>query len=231
MLLSLNQISELDKNSIWFGYNRPALLSFYNKDHGARDGTDPRLWVKKHLTTAGLVDAGSDIRLLCFPRVLGYVFNPLSIYFCHSSHGQLQAILYEVKNTFGEQHGYLFPIENHTERHQKHTCSKSFYVSPFLGMDAKYDFDITLPQDDFSLFIRQTTSLGETLQATWRGQSVPWSNSALRHCFWSFPLLTLKIMWGIHWHAIVLYLKNAKFHHRPVRPINDVSVIDERPLS
>jgi DUF1365 family protein len=225
LLISMNELPELDCGSMWFGHNRVALLSFYDKDHGARDGTDVRIWVRKHLDKAGLTDAGSHISLMCFPRVLGYVFNPLSIYFCRNDAGQLKAILYEVKNTFGEQHGYLFQISDSDQRHLTHACAKEFYVSPFIGMQADYAFDIVVPDEDFSLYIRQSTPAGETLQASWRGKHVEWSEKALRRCFWQFPLLPFQIIWGIHWHAIILWLKKAKFHQRPQRVDGSVTTI------
>ena len=94
-----------------FSYNRFNLFSFYDRDHGARDGSTLRPWVEKHLADAGLSHAAAHIRLLCMPRVLGYVFDPISIYYCSDPEGNLAAVLYEVKNTFGDQHGYLFPVE------------------------------------------------------------------------------------------------------------------------
>jgi hypothetical protein len=156
---------------------------------------------------------------------LGYVFNPLTIYFCHNAAANLGAVLYEVKNTFGEQHGYLFPMNDPTLRQHTHQCAKEFYVSPFIGMTADYHFTIMPPDESFNLFIRQTTRDGELLNAVWSGQRIEWSEQNLKRCFWQYPLLTFTIMFGIHWHGLKIWLKGRTFFRRPPLPENTVTVI------
>ena len=116
LLLDLDEIPALAARLRLFSHNRFNLFSFHDRDHGARRPGPSRLHIEGQLARAGIALDGGAIRLLCFPRVLGYVFNPLSIYFCHHRDGELRAILYEVKNTFGEQHGYLIPVSQRRRR-------------------------------------------------------------------------------------------------------------------
>ena len=138
-----------------FSYNRFNLFSFYDRDHGARDGSTLRPWVEKHLADAGLEPAAAHIRLLCMPRVLGYVFDPISIYYCSDREGNLAAVLYEVKNTFGDQHGYLFPVERGQTAPQDHVADKIFHVSPLIAMNARYRIRTASPDDRLAVLIRE----------------------------------------------------------------------------
>ena len=134
----------------FLSHNRFNLFGFYDRDHGARDGSAIKPWVVQHLSAAGLVAAEWRIRLLCYPRVLGYVFNPLSIYYCYDETEVLRAILYEVKNTFGDQHGYLIPVALAANPIEQ-TCHKGLYVSPFIGPEATYHFRLSLPGDSLAV--------------------------------------------------------------------------------
>ena len=222
MLLDLDELPHLDTGSVWFGYNRFALLSHYDRDHGARDGSALRGWVAAELAKAGLSAAAHTLRILCFPRVLGYAFNPISVIFGYAADGQLGAILYEVKNTFGEQHGYLFPILAPAPI-QSHECAKVFHVSPFIGMQADYHFRIAPPGSRFSLTIDEATGDGHLLNASWTGLRQGWTPANLRRCFFQYPLLTFKVIGGIHWQALKIWLKGGKYHVRPIKPAQDVT--------
>jgi DUF1365 family protein len=221
--LDLVELPKLDNGGLLFGYNRPALFSFYDRDHGARDGSDLSEWVQAQLTKAGISIANPRIRVFCLPRLLGYVFNPLSIIFCYDDQENLRAVLYEVKNTFGEQHGYLFPVQNPGAVPLYQHCDKGFYVSPFMDMKAEYHFTLTPPKADFNLLIRQTVTEGDQLLASWTGNRQPWSAGELGRCFWLYPLVTFKIITAIHWHGLLLWLKGARYHKRPTLPSEDVT--------
>ena len=108
LLIDLTELNILDKNISFFSYNKFNLISFFDKDHGNRDGTSLVEWVKKNLKDNKIDYENIKIRLLCYPRILGYVFNPLSVFFVYNNKEELISILYEVKNTFGEQHTYIF---------------------------------------------------------------------------------------------------------------------------
>ena len=127
--------------------------SFYNIDHGARDGSSVKEWVLKNIKKFNISNNITKIKLLCYPRIFGYVFNPLSIFYCYENN-RLKAIFYEVKNTFNEQHTYIFKIKNDEKIEQK--CKKKFYVSPFMNMETYYNFKLLSPKEKLSIFIKQT---------------------------------------------------------------------------
>jgi uncharacterized protein len=204
VLLDLDELPHLDTGSIWFGVNRFALMGYDDRDHGARDGTSLRDWAMRYFAEAGVDTNGLKIRLICAPRVLGYVFNPLSILLAYNPDGKLVAVLYEVKNTFGDQHGYLFRI-NSPEELKNHGTDKCFYVSPFLEMKAQYKFILEPPVDKFSLVIRQSVAEGEILTATWTGKRLAWQPEMLKKFFLRIPLIGIKIMAAIHYHALFVW--------------------------
>ena len=207
-----------------FSYNRFNLFSFFDRDHGARDGSKLRPWVEKHLDAAGLSHAAANIRLLCMPRVLGYVFDPLSIYYCSDAKGKLAAVLYEVKNTFGDQHGYLFPVEAGTAAPQDHIADKIFHVSPLIAMNAQYRIRTTAPDDRLAVLIRESDDEGEFLVATLTGERRDLTDAALLGRFIRIPFLTLKIIVAIHFEAIRLMLRGVKYTTRPEPPAEEVSL-------
>jgi DUF1365 family protein len=227
MLVDLDELPRLNAGPL-FGVERWGLFSFHSRDHGPRDGSPLRPWIEQHLRGAGIELDGGAIRVLCFPRVLGYVFNPLSIWFCHHSDGRLLALLYEVRNTFGDLHCYLIPV---TLRQQSgaapitQACDKGFYVSPFIGMHARYRFRLRLPDEWLSILIRQSVPEGELLIATQTGKRRPFTRGQLLRAFVGYPLMSVKVMGAIHWQALKLWRKGATFHRRPKPPLDDVTVV------
>ncbi|MFM7346319.1 MAG: DUF1365 domain-containing protein [Tagaea sp.] len=220
MLVDLEELPALDRRSKLFGHNRARLFSFQDRDHGARDRTPALDWVRARLGEAGLGASGAKVYAHCFPRILGYAFNPLTIYFCHRADGKLGALLYEVKNTFGEQHGYLIAVDPERDANAPiaQTCAKNFHVSPFIGMRATYRFRVDEPEERFAILIRQSVPEGELLVATHVAERAPFSDAELAKVFFAYPLLTLKVIVGIHWEALKLWLKGAKYHSRPAPP-------------
>ena len=224
----LLDIDRLDgPGSRLLSHNRFGLLSLYDRDHGTRDGRPLRPWVDASLNKAGLDLTGGTVRLLCFPRLWGFVFNPLSIFFCSDGDGRLRAILYEVKNTFGDQHTYLFRVEagGGDARPQIHACAKNLYVSPFIPQSAQYRFQVEEPGERLSVLIRESVDGEEVLLAALTGRRAPLCNRTLALAVLHHPLMTLKVILAIHWHALWLWLKGAKFHHRPEPPTPDVTVV------
>lgn len=220
LYLDLDELPDLDRQLKLFGHNRPTLFSFWDEDHGARDGRALRPWVERELARAGIELEGGAIRLLCFPRILGYVFNPLTVWFCHHADGSLRALLYEVSNTFGERHCYLLPVVEEQRGggpiHQ--SCDKGFYVSPFIPVAGRYDFRVLPPAEKLSLGIRLTLPEGEQLVAVQKGERENLSDRQLLQLFLSHPLMTFKVMAGIHWEALKLWRKGAAYHRRPAPP-------------
>jgi len=224
LLLDLDELPALDRRLRVFGYNRPALLSFHDADHGPRDGSPLRPWVEAELRRAGIDLAGGAILVHGFPRVLGYVFNPLTTYFCRDRAGRLRAILYEVRNTFGDMHTYLVPIGGGA-RWSSHACAKRFYVSPFIPMQARYRFHVRAPDDHLAIVIRQDTPEGELLIASHSARRLKLSDGALLRAVFKFPLLTLKVIGGIHWEAFVLWLKGARHEPYAAAPETPVTIV------
>ncbi len=224
LLLDLDELPALDRRLRMFAHNRFAPLSFHDRDHGPRDGSPLKPWVESLLARARIDLAGGSILVHGFPRVLGYVFNPLTTYFCRDRTGELRAILYEVRNTFGEMHTYLVPVEG-GERRPSHACEKRFYVSPFIPMRARYRFHVHPPDARFALLIRQDTPEGELLVASHSARRAPLSDGALLRALFSFPLLTLKVVGGIHWEAFVLWLKGARHEPYVPPPASPVTIV------
>lgn len=224
MLINIDELPALDRASRWFGHNRLALMSFHDKDHGAKDGTPLRPWIEARLAGAGLDFEPGPVRLLCFPRLFGFVFNPLSVWYCHDHDDRLRAVLYEVRNTFGEWRGYLLPVDPDRPAGApvRQACDKDFYVSPMMEMDCRYNFTLLEPGETLSIGIRTTRAGERTLLAVQTGRRVAFSGRALWRTFWSHPLMYFKIVAAIHWEALRILIKGAPFRANPGRQTGDV---------
>lgn len=225
LYLDLDRLEAVAQRLRLFSYNRFNLFSFHDKDHGARDGTPLRPWVEAALARVGVDLAGGPIRLLCFPRVLGFVFNPLSVYYCFDAEQRLRAVLYEVKNTFGDQHGYLLevPAQHPAEAPLDQSCAKTFYVSPFIEMGCQYHFRVQVPGERLAVAIRQSGDAGTSMVATQTGRRRSLTDANLAQAFLRYPLMTVKVIAGIHWEALFIWLKGARFRHKPGDPGEPVS--------
>lgn len=226
LLLDLDELPALAARLRLFSQNRFNLFSFYDRDHGSRRGEPLRPYIEGQLARAGIALEGGAIRLLCFPRVLGYVFNPLSIYFCHHAHGELRAILYEVRNTFGEQHSYLIPTRGAGDELVRQSCAKNFYVSPFMPMECSYAFRLKPPDARLAVSIRQTDREGPILFASLDGARAPLDDRTLARAFLRYPLMTLKVIGGIHWEALKLWRKGLRTLPRPAPPHDPVTICE-----
>ena len=206
LLIDLDEIEQLDKSISIFSHNRFNIFSFYNKDHGDRDGSCLKKWVISNLKKYKIEGNISKIKILCYPRIFGYVFNPLSIIYCYENE-KLKSIFYEVKNTFNEQHTYIFKIKDGEEIKQK--CKKKFYVSPFMDMETFYNFKLINPNQRLSVMIKQTDAEGTVLTATQTGDKKEFNFKQLLINFFRYPLMTLKIISSIHFEALLLWKKGA----------------------
>ena len=220
LLIDLDEINLLDKSIGIFSHNKFNIFSFYDKDHGDRDGGNLKDWVISNLKKFRIKENITNIKLLCYPRILGYVFNPLSIFYCYEK-DKLVAIFYEVKNTFNEQHTYIFKIKNNEEIIQK--CRKKFYVSPFMDMETFYNFKLLNPNDKLSVFIKQTDADGTILTATQTGDKKEFSFKQLAINFLKYPLMTIKIISSIHYEALLLWKKGAIYRKRNIKLKNNLS--------
>ena len=224
LLLDIDRLDEELAPYRLVSRNRFNLLSFHDGDHGPRDGSPLRPWIDAALTGAGLDLAGGRVRLLCMPRVLGYGFNPLSLWFCQHRDGSLRAVLCEVHNTFGEAHGYLlheqgrpidFPVTGRK--------AKRFHVSPLISMDGEYHFRIGDPDRRAVMGIAEHQAGRVMLSAAWVGEEREARDREFALACLTVPLMTLKVMAMIHWQALSIWLRGARLHRKPAPPGEGIS--------
>ena len=218
--IDLDEIDKLDKDNPIFSYNRFNIFSFYDKDHGDRDGKSLKIWVIGNLKKFNINENINKIKLLCYPRIFGYVFNPLSIFYCYENNS-LKAIFYEVKNTFNEQHTYIFKVKDNNKIDQK--CKKKFYVSPFMDMDTYYNFKLLNPNEKLSISIKQTDKEDVVLTAVQTGERKEFTFKQLILNFFRYPLMSVKIISAIHFEALLLWKKGAIYRKRDKKIKNNLS--------
>ena len=223
LLIDLHEIENLSKKIKFFSYNKFNILSFHNIDHGPRDGSPLVNWVKNTLANAKIDIGSGTIKLLCYPRFFGYVFNPLSIFYCYDHNSDLKAILYEVKNTFNEQHTYVFPTSTSSNL-ILHKCHKKFYVSPFMEMKTFYNFRLLKPGKILNVFIKQSDHEGTLLTACQAGKRIEISTKNLFNEFITHPLMSFKIIAAIHFEAFRLWVKGVKYVERKMKIKNNLSI-------
>lgn len=206
--------------SRWFGVERFAPMSFFRRDHGQKDGTALEPWARNILADYGLNDIVSDITLICMPRVLGYVFNPVSFWLCHDAQGHLRAVIYAVNNTFGEAHAYICAHADHRiiAGDDWLEADKLFHVSPFLKREGQYKFRINHQGQKLGIWIDYYDADGRRkLLTSLTGTLRPWSRDALKKAFFKHPLVTLLAVARIHWQAVKLVFKKIKYIPKPVQ--------------
>lgn len=228
LLLDLDELDQMHRGLKWFSYNSFNVFSFYDRDHGPGTNEELRSWVEHHLHDANIDLQGGRIEILCLPRIFGYVFNPISVYYCYHHDGELMALLYEVSNTFNQRHTYLVTVEEGASGTLKHSCEKRFYVSPFIENKGHYEFSLKRPTDELYLHIRQADADGPLLDAWVNGTRKFISDRNLLACLVKHPLLTLKVIGGIHWEALQLWLKGIGLVNRPEPPAQPVTIVRYR---
>jgi DUF1365 family protein len=224
LLIDLDELPALDAGLKLFAIGRFSLTGFSQRDHLDGSPTPLKAQVETLLAEAGLAHGG-PVRILCMPRILGGVFNPLTVYFCHRPDGALSAILYEVNNTFGEKHSYLIPAAGRPVIEQG--TAKGFYVSPFMDMDLAYGFRIVPPGDQVGVAVDVSDAEGRILAAAFAGARVELTDAALSRAWLSHPLMTLGVMSAIHWEALKIWLKGEKIRARPKAPSRPVTVVPQ----
>jgi len=224
LLLDVDRLDEAAAQTRCFSRNRFNLLSFHDSDHLPPGEHDLRSWAERVLADGGIDGRRLRIRLLCLPRLLGWVFNPLSLWYCETQQGRPVAVIAEVRNTFGERHCYLLrpgPDADDWPLRQRH--AKDFHVSPFIGMQAEYDFRLSRPGRRLGVVIREYQGERLMLVATQTGRRRPFTDRQLLTQFLRVPLQTLKVIVAIHWQALKIWVQGARFHRKPAPPIEEVS--------
>ena len=203
---------------------RFGLMSFDPTDHGDGSQRPLRDQAIDRLRAAGMTGPVGRVQLLTMPRVLGYGFNPISIYWCHRPDGSLAGIVHEVSNTFGERHSYAAVADPKSTRVQRHAANKHLHVSPFMDMDMDYAFRLTPPGETVEVVIDLKDAQGVILTASFIGEARPLTDAALVKAWLAHPLLTLKVIGGIHWEAIRIWLKGVRYRRKPPPPVEPVTV-------
>ncbi|TVQ84507.1 MAG: DUF1365 domain-containing protein [Chromatiaceae bacterium] len=222
LLLDIDALDRLPPRMV---HGRLPLFRFDLRDHGPRDGSPLRPWAEALLAARGIDLAGGRIRLLCFPRVLGLAFNPLSLWYCEHRDGGLRAVIAEVNNTFGEHHFYLladggWPIDWPLRGRAR----KCFHVSPLMDMQGSYHFRLSAPETALAVLIRQYDDDGRLkLVASQTGPGAPLTDATLTRAFRRTPLLTFKVLMAIHWQALKIWLRGARYFPKPDPPHQEVT--------
>ena len=223
MLFDLDELDGLAARLRLFSRGRFNLLAFCDRDFGDGTAVPLRAQAETLLAKAGLAHGG-PIRILAMPRILGFAFNPLTMWFCHDRNGELSALIYEVNNTFGERHSYLLPVVAGASDDVRQGTTKRFHVSPFLPMAMTYSFRVRPPGDTLAVAIAADDDQGAVLFAVHRAKRHDLTDTALIGALVTHPLLTIKVVVGIMWEALLLWLKRVPVHHHPgVAPAGPVT--------
>lgn len=208
-----------------FSLDRWNLFSLHWRDHGARDGSELEPWIRRLLAREGLDSADGEIWLQTFPRMLGYVFNPVSFWLCHDRAGALRAVLCEVSNTFGEHHNYLLvhPDQRPILPGDRLTARKVFHVSPFCEVEGRYRFQFDLDGGTCAVRIDYDDARGPLLATAVRGRSQALTTRGLVRAFFGYPWMTLAVILRIHWQALRLWAKGVPFFTRPLPPVQETT--------
>lgn len=223
LALDVDAIDDLAARLRLFSRNRFNATSFHDRDHGRGDGTPIAVQIRAALAAAGLAQAGARVTLVCYPRLAGFVFNPLSVYFCYARDGRLAALVYEVTNTFRERTCYVIPVATDAtdagpRDALRQAGPKCMYVSPFTAADARYAFHIRPPGDDLVIGVALRDGEGALLKTHFRGTRRPLTDGQLLAMLARHPLMTLKVVGAIHFEAARLWLKGVPLVPRQPSP-------------
>ncbi len=231
VLLDLDRLDESARGLRLFSIDRFNLFSFHPRDRGDGSARPLRRQVDEALTRAGVDLAGGRVLLLTMPRLLGFAFNPLSVYYCFAADGALAAMIWEVDNTFGQRHAYLIPVARDGAAEWSQSCAKGFYVSPFMDMALNYRFRFNRPDDLLRLAIDVSDGHGILLTARYNARRAPLADAALLRLFFATPALPARVLGGIHWEALKLWRKGIGLRRRPPPPQDPITVVSAPDMS
>jgi uncharacterized protein len=213
LYVDLDELGALDASLRLFSHNRFNLFSLFDRDHGDGNSAALRAQAEARLAENGIDIEGGPIRLLCVPRALGFGFNPLSVYFCFGQDGRLAALIYEVHNTFGDRHSYVLSASR-SAGVVRQACDKAFFVSPFLPMGLRYEFQVAPPGEMIMVAIRAIGSDGPALRAALAGKRRDLTDRGLLRAAIAVPLVSVKTIVAIHWQALRLFARGAVYRGR-----------------
>jgi uncharacterized protein len=216
LLLDLDQIEAACATSRLFSHNRFNLFAHYDRDHGSGTGEPLSAYARRLWADAEIDTRDCRVLLLAYPRCLGATFNPLSVYYCVGPDGVLRGLIYEVNNTFGARRSYVIAAglaQNAGVYAQ--TCAKELFVSPFAPVEGHYGFRVTIPADELLLGVQYYDTAGAVLRTHFRATAAPLNDDTLRGLLRRYSVLMLKVVGGIHWEALKLWLKGVPLVHKP----------------
>ena len=221
--VDVDELPILSRRLRLFSYNGFNLFSIADRKHGPGDGTSISEHVWRIARAARPAAPVQRIFIFCYPRVLGMVFNPITVYYCYDAASRLVLMIYEVNNTFGERHTYSLPLDGNLQQ----SCAKEFYVSPFNTVEGRYDFAVEPPGAEFRLGIGLRTGGSPCLKAWFSGTRMPLNDFNLLRSFLSLPVQPATILGGIHWEAAKLWLKGLRIKPRPKPPASPTTILSE----
>ena len=216
--INIDDLNGLNKKYIFFSYNKFNIFSINDKDHGFRNKTKIKSWLKEILKNIKINIFDTKIFIFTIPRILGYSFNPLTIFFCYDKKNNLKALIYEVKNTFNEQHSYIFKINKKLlkKKYLKHSSKKNFHVSPFWPMHINYNFIITEPKKNFFSKIKMIKENDEIFHASLKCKSNEINFKNLLYLMIQYPFTAIKVVLAIYYEAFkIFFFKKAKYYKKP----------------
>lgn len=221
MFLDCGELCAVSDRLRLFSYNKHNVFSLFDRDHG--DGSPLKPYLAEIAEQSGLGRTASRFFMLCYPRIFGYVFNPITVYFGTDDDLKLRMMIYEVNNTFGQRKTYVLEVDDNDGVVTTHSCRKQLYVSPFNSDTGQYRFAVTPPQDRLTVGIALTTELGPTMKAHFSAKRAELSDATLLKAIGQTGWVTAKVSLGIHYNALKLWLKGLRIRPRPRAPIDPIS--------
>ncbi|NVK35171.1 MAG: DUF1365 family protein [Rhodobacteraceae bacterium] len=225
LMLDCNALEDVAERLKLFSFNRFNLFSLYDRDFG--DGTSIRAYLK---ALSKATPNGRDVTsfsMLCYPRILGYAFNPLTVYYGLDDAGRVRLVVYEVSNTFGQRKTYVLPVEGEGEGVIAQQCAKEFYVSPFNEVAGTYSFHLTQPGEALTVGVALRDDDGPLMKAHFTAKRAPLTDGALLRALAATGWMTLKVTLGIHYEAARLWFKGLRLVPRPPAPKNPITFVDK----
>ena len=227
LLLDLAELAQVDARLKMFSHNRVNLTSLHNRDHGAGTGASLLEQARGHLNDAGIDSADISIQLLCMPRVVGYDFNPLSVYFCSDAEGGLVAVIYEVNNTYGGRHSYVIPASAQLgdDATTRQACEKEFYVSPFMDLDMSYRFRVGVPGEKVSVSVQARKNNQAVINTSLIGRRRELNDLNLLRLAVTHPAMPMQVTGAIYWHALKLWLRGYTVNNATPSRATTVTIV------
>ena len=232
VLFDVDRLDELHAARRFFSHNRFNLLGLHDADHGSGEKGGLRRWAEGICATQGIALVGGRIRLLAQPRMFGWAFNPVSFWYCEHADGSLRAVIAEVRNTFGEKHSYLLSAASLTEPASAASAipygvelvkDKCFHVSPLFDLEGRYHFRFGEPGEKISVRLDETRRGEPLIDTAMAGTASAFTDAAMLGQVLRMPVQALKVLAGIHWQALKIWRRGAKFHKKPDPPKVEVT--------